>query len=658
MHYSSSLVFALLALLVAALLALLVVAAGTRAGPEWNNNSWAVWRRTAHFGSGYERSPHRHSSDSPDRPHHMGGGGSHIHGGGRNHGGRMHGGGREGLIAFSLEKGVYESAVIDLYDPARAIYKLTDSLYFDNQNGNLIEVLGRAKDGSSGEPEISGIKGVTRTNASIFYTARAGSNNQVVACAESRLPEVASSNKWFSYASQGITNPDKYLVCYAAWGTYTYLHIIHTGKSTTAGGVTTTTPPKHVSSHRIPSAQSGAPLDNAIVYDSGQSTVSFHASINVGGPPLDLGADRAPPIAISGYAHEVYRVGTTAYFDVTNGYLVFADPGNLDIGNMYDRWGAPVSPTSALAMSTTPRLSFTAFCVVQREELFVYMGYGSDTVIICIRNSSSDVARPVFQLSKVSLYNQTGVAPPSAGAGSVGSAGGGNSGGASALSGNSGGGGMDGSDSTLLSTLLLMLLSKGGSGPTGAGGDMSGGGGGGGGGSGVTPVGQAPLPRVPGPATALTTTGAIVDLNDYVLKSSILAPVFPITSVVALPPDRQSGSTNDKKKKNKLPPGAAPAEGDQLWSGVWPGSQRVTSGGNPNSQSVFVAGSETTNETSDSTKQDSTNEDSTKQDSTNEDTSGFTGPRRGVRGVNPLSAFGALAAKGANFRPSAATIFF
>lgn len=600
--------------------------------PLWSFPAWSPWRRTAHAGGGYVRPHHHHHH--PDRPPLDGGGG------GGHHHRRHHGRREEGLVAFEADKGLYDSVVIDLYDPARAIYKLTDSLYFDHQNGNLIEVIGRALNGSAGEALVSRIAGATRANASIAYSRPTGSN-QIVACAESKLPLVESSNKWFSYVSQGYTNADRYLVCYAAWGTYTYLHVINTATL------------KHVSSHRIPSAQSGAALDNAIVYNSGQSTITYQARGNVGGAPLDPRADQAPPTAISGYSREVYRVGTTAYFDVTNGYLVFTDPGRLDVSAMYDRWGALVSPDSAPATSVTPRLSFTAFCVVQGNELFVYMAFDSDTVILCIRNASADVANPVFSLFKVSLYNQSGAGVPGSGSGGgSGSAGGGNTGGGGALGGVLGGSGGGDGDGTLLAALLLALLQQGEGGggdvAPGAGGDGSlGGGASGGGGGGVTPVGQSPLPRVPGPATALTTTGAIVDLNDYVLKSSIIAPVFPITSVVALPPGRQSAG--DKNNNKKLPPGSAPAADSQTWSGVWPGSQRVTTGGNPNQQSVIVD-NETTTETSDVNGGGGTSG----------DTGGETfaaPPRRNVRGVNPLSRFGALTTTGgANFRRSAASI--
>lgn len=123
---------------------------------------------------------------------------------------------KEGLINFRKNSNELDSVFIDMYSPTKSVIKLHDNLFFDNKNGNLIEIF---------EEDST-----TKDLISIYVTTREGlftkyMNEPFLEIEESDISTVSSSySSWVYVTKNDKTN--RYSVMYIPWMTETYVHII------------------------------------------------------------------------------------------------------------------------------------------------------------------------------------------------------------------------------------------------------------------------------------------------------------------------------------------------------------------------------------------------------------------------------------------------
>lgn len=123
---------------------------------------------------------------------------------------------KEGLINFRKNSNELDSVFIDMYSPTKSVIKLHDNLFFDNKNGNLIEIF---------EEDST-----TKDLISIYVTTREGlftkyMNEPFLEIEESDISTVSSSySSWVYVTKNNKTN--NYSVMYIPWMTETYIHII------------------------------------------------------------------------------------------------------------------------------------------------------------------------------------------------------------------------------------------------------------------------------------------------------------------------------------------------------------------------------------------------------------------------------------------------
>jgi len=123
---------------------------------------------------------------------------------------------KEGLINFRRNTNELDTAFIDMYSPTKSVIKLYDNLFFDNKNGNLIEIVEE--------------NSTTKDLVSIYVTNREGVftkyvNSPFLEIQESNTPNVSSSYSSWVYVTKN-DNTGRYSVMYIPWMTETYIHII------------------------------------------------------------------------------------------------------------------------------------------------------------------------------------------------------------------------------------------------------------------------------------------------------------------------------------------------------------------------------------------------------------------------------------------------
>lgn len=141
----------------------------------------------------------------------------------------------EGFTAYQFTKQPIDNVWIPQYtaqSSSSTVYKLYDNLFFDNKNGNLIEV------DASGNGSTANTDNTGSTITNVYVTTRAtpgktsryqinlsGGNVIPQDTTESLIASTPNSYQSLKYVSQS-PNTDKYTVFYMPWNDSTYIHIV------------------------------------------------------------------------------------------------------------------------------------------------------------------------------------------------------------------------------------------------------------------------------------------------------------------------------------------------------------------------------------------------------------------------------------------------
>ena len=133
----------------------------------------------------------------------------------------------EGFISYQSDKESLSKILLPIYsdDDDHILTKLYDNLYFDQRNGNLIEL-----DGESGDA-VNAVNN-TVSVSKLHVTPRNGtSTSSFIVNDETGMTTAPKSTLDNSYSSYIYTskceNTDKYVVCVMPWRSDTYIHIIN-----------------------------------------------------------------------------------------------------------------------------------------------------------------------------------------------------------------------------------------------------------------------------------------------------------------------------------------------------------------------------------------------------------------------------------------------
>ncbi len=216
---------------------------------------------------------------------------------------------QEGFISFKQSSSEGSREVIPQYSSSERPYKLYDSMYFDNINGNLIEVDSPAY--VSGNVDLTGNTissiSVLPRNSVDVYTYEINSTNQIL---PSQPTSLNSSYKSMIYRTESDTT-NKYTVFYMPWGKKTYLHVINTS----------TNPAQSEHFYLF--------SDTSVVYNKDLNSAPLTASSYI----QDTDSNNNYEIIISNYnsARKVYQISKYVKYDLKNGNLLITNNQNNSI---------------------------------------------------------------------------------------------------------------------------------------------------------------------------------------------------------------------------------------------------------------------------------------------------------------------------------------
>jgi len=281
---------------------------------------------------------------------------------------------KEGFVSFQQNKKPSDLVIIPSYSSSNYTVKLYDQLYFDNKNGNIIEVDSTRY---SGNVDSTGV-----TIATTYITARSSSSSStshknvvngttVVPqdTPESQITTTSSSYQSYMYLSQSV-NTDFYTVFCLPWNTETYIYVVDNTTGT------------QVAANYFSSA-------------GDSQNFTFPANTRLGLTsyiPFIRPVDNSTADTFYDAQKTLYKIAPFVKYDIMNGNLIIqtAQDGAAKSITVYDRSGKStfVNASGTINSTTTsvPSSNFAPFSVVDNlgQNLVVYMPYKTNTVIALI----------------------------------------------------------------------------------------------------------------------------------------------------------------------------------------------------------------------------------------------------------------------------------
>jgi hypothetical protein len=294
----------------------------------------------------------------------------------------------EGFVSYDADVAPTSSVTIDQYGSAPVI-KMFDNLFFDNKNGNVIEVdstqfLGNV-DANGGY--LSGNIDSSGTSISNLYVSTRDGNlhsypaSTSAANGESQISTVTSSYQQWSYNTKCQTT-GKYQMFYVPWNTDTYVHIIEL-----------TYVPPYYGEYSTPT--------NVYTYkfSTNSSTVSAVRYINSQLPtttPSTSATDPANNTFVNdpyyGTNQQVYQLSPTVKFDQSNANLIIRSPSLITVyGRAQNVIVESPQPLQNAGMSNTiPSVNYNAWIAYDTNGTqVIYVANGTNTLLILLQKNSN-----------------------------------------------------------------------------------------------------------------------------------------------------------------------------------------------------------------------------------------------------------------------------
>lgn len=293
----------------------------------------------------------------------------------------------EGFVTFGKSVNNLDNINIPQYNKNNTVHKLYDNLYYDNKNGNMIEVNSSAY--VNGNTDLTGT-----TIDTIYVTPREGEStttyyNQVsgntilsVNTDKSMLSSIPSSYKSWSYPTQ-TTTTDLYTVFYLPWGINTFIHIIN--KTQNQNVVT-------YMFSEVNTIEQQLYINNPITLTTPTTNNNYYNNI--------YEADN-----MYSTTQKLYKISNTIKFDTSNANLII-NSTNSSI-NVYDRYSNLTTITSPITNLTRriPNTSFGSWIINDGNgSMILYIHIALKTLIAVIQKDGTNN----YKLVTVCRFNQDG----------------------------------------------------------------------------------------------------------------------------------------------------------------------------------------------------------------------------------------------------------
>ena len=287
--------------------------------------------------------------------------------------------GKEGFIQLYNDKQINDAVILPMYSPDNSVFKLYDNLFFDNKNGNLIEIVDESA--TSESKVVLTFHVTSRNGVTTIYK-----NDASVKVTESLIPSIKSSYASWVYKTFCLKT-DVYSVAYMPWGTSTYIHIINTIQPTTM--------------------QTYLFTENG---NNNHSQITIPAFLTGPANDTDVKNNTMVTDTVYGVSNPVYQISKYVKYDLSNGNLVVDLSSGIIVydkqsnSTTYDSNKTKISSKTG-SVGSGP---FSPWATVDTngQTLVVYIPGTSQTTIASLRKGNS---ANVLTLGNVSRFGVNGL---------------------------------------------------------------------------------------------------------------------------------------------------------------------------------------------------------------------------------------------------------
>ena len=301
----------------------------------------------------------------------------------------------EGFIAFQYSKQPADNVAVTCYSSTRQVTKIEDNLYFDQTNGNLIELDGTAYTtaADSTGATLKAMVVLPRVGNELMMYAIDTSNGTkplVQDTDTSKISTLASSYSSRIYPIVSKTAQPA-TILYVPWKLDTYIIPVFTGTS-----------------------MNSISISNMYLFSSGSNVIP--SSITSSAIPLtgyyaDTDASNNSIVVDKLYdaSRSIYQISSYVKFDIRNANLIIKNgDGTLSVYDRYkNKVTTPVSsasnPTTVANTGFSPWTTFDS----SGQNIVMYMPNGQNTVIALA--GFSDTTKSSLTLRNVTRFNTTGL---------------------------------------------------------------------------------------------------------------------------------------------------------------------------------------------------------------------------------------------------------
>ena len=301
---------------------------------------------------------------------------------------------REGFVSYEANVAPTNSVKIPQYGP-QPVIKMFDNLFFDQSNGNVVEVDSKPFMGNvdANGNYISGNVDVTGASISNLYISTrdgtehdyAFTNANANTTQESTTSNTSCSyNKW-AYNTKCQTT-GKYQMFYIPWNTDTYVHIVQTETPSNANNQSAYKP-VNVYTYQFASGSSSSV--NAVRYLA--DILPTKVPPNTNGDPNDN-----QTITDNWYSttNKVYQLAKYIEFDTSNGNLIMRTDNSITVyGRAKNVIVSSNTPLNNGGLSNTiPSVSYNSWITYDADKTtqVVYIAKDTNTLVLLIQMESSN----------------------------------------------------------------------------------------------------------------------------------------------------------------------------------------------------------------------------------------------------------------------------
>lgn len=307
----------------------------------------------------------------------------------------------EGFIAYNQDQKPLASILIPQYNgKSSKVTLIYDNIYFDSNNGNLIEV-----DGSTYGGNVTA-DSTGKTITALNITVRSGNASNFAVADEtskvldlSKLNTVASANTSFIYNTQS-KNTDQYCVIYLPYNLDTVIHVINT------------TSKKHVSTSWFNSSTS---ITQNILWPKESNALSITGYV----PNISKANGTMFTLAYYDTTKTLYQICDNVLYDIKNGWVIMKtdQSGTINIyqndGTLYKTVSSVNQISNTPTTISTPASGSAWNAWMQKDTLgqniVLYLPLADSTTMIAIIRWKSSSTSDGLTLLNVSRFDKNGL---------------------------------------------------------------------------------------------------------------------------------------------------------------------------------------------------------------------------------------------------------